>query len=468
MSSIAYLSKNSESFDSVEEDDSDDEDLATLGITLPPSEISLPRPICSKKEEWISEKIKKCMVICDFKQDSIDDIEEKTESLDDLLEFFIQDPGPMSRDIYGQLFDMFSVNLCRKIPQSVKRCYDPEEDSHTMEEAWPHLKLVYEIFVRFLEMSCLRLDYSKVYMSDRFLHEIMELMDSDDPREKDLAKTVVHRIYARFCTSRPYLRKELCNILLKFIYDTEFFSGISEILEIFSCIINGLSVPLSEEFVVFLSKVLVPLHKVKNLSTFLHPLTICLVNFLHKDTNTFKIIIEGLIKYWPKTNSQKEVQFLSEIEELFEALDSEGFGQVLGPLVSQLSKCVLSPHFQVVERSLSLFDNPWAWHLVKEHYTKVLPYLMPSLLQRRRGHWNQTVAVLVNNILKKFKELDPPFFENVVRECMKPPAEPKKTRKSRNNVDEDSLEEGIWGSEEDNFEGYFPNTFSGRGDEIEK
>lgn len=464
MSSIAYLSKNSESFDSVEEDSGDD-DLAALGITLPPSEISLPRPICSKKEEWITEKIKKCMVIYDFKKATIDDIEEKTECLDDLLEFFNQDPGPMSRDIYAQMFDMFSVNLCRKIPQSVKRCHDPEEDSHTMEEAWPHLKLVYEIFVRFLEMSSLRLDYSKVYMSDRFLHEIMELMDSDDPREKDVAKTVVHRVYARFCTSRPFLRKELCNILLKFIYDTEFFSGISEILEIFSCIINGLSLPLSEEFVVFLSKVLVPLHKVKNLSTFLQPLTVCLVNFLHKDTKTFKIIIEGLIKYWPKTNSPKEVQFLSEIEEMFEAVDSEGFGQVLGPLFTQLSKCILSPHFQVVERSLSLYDNPWVWHLVKLHYVNIIPTLMPSLLQRRRGHWNQTVAVLVNNVLKKFKELDTPFFEDVVKECMKPPAEPKKSRKSRKYTEEESLEEGIWDSDIDS---YFPSTFSGRGDEMEK
>ncbi|XP_066902522.1 serine/threonine-protein phosphatase 2A 56 kDa regulatory subunit epsilon isoform-like [Halyomorpha halys] len=464
-STIAYLSKSSESFDSLE-DNSDDDDFAELGLTLPSSEISLPRPISIKKEEWISEKIKKCMVICDFKLDPIDNIEEKTEYLDDLLEFFQQDPGPMSRDIYGQLFDMFSINLCRKVPQSVKRSYDPEEDSHTMEEAWPHLKLVYEIFIKFLELSSLRLDYSKIYMSDRFLHEIMELMDSDDPREKDMAKTVVHRIYARFCTSRPYLRKELCNILLKFIYDTEFFSGISEILEIFSCIINGLSLPLSEEFVVFLSKVLVPLHKVKNLSTFLHPLTVCLVNFLHKDTKTFKIIIEGLIKYWPKTNSQKQVQFLSEIEEMFEAVDSEGFGQVLVPLFSQLSKCVLSSNFQVVERSLSLYDNPWAWHLIKEHYTMVLPVLMPSLLRMRRGHWNQTVAVLVNNVLKKFKELDPPLFENVVKECLKPPAEPKKPQKFHKFVDEDGLEEGIWSSDEVGFES--PSTFSGRGDEMDK
>jgi len=42
----------------------------------------------------------------------------------------------------------------------------------------------------------------------------------------------------------------------------------TELLEILQSISQGLSVPLKQEHVNFFEKVLVPLHKVKNLSTF--------------------------------------------------------------------------------------------------------------------------------------------------------------------------------------------------------
>ena len=63
-------------------------------------------------------------------------------------------------------------------------------------------------------------------------------------------------------------------------------------------------------------------------------------------TNPEQVVL-GLLRYWPKTNSTKEVMFLNEVEDIFEVMDPAEFAKVQEPLFNQLAKSVASPHFQV-------------------------------------------------------------------------------------------------------------------------
>ena len=58
----------------------------------------------------------------------------------------------------------------------------------------------------------------------------------------------------------------------------------------------------------FLCKVLIPLHKVRCLSLYHAQLAYCVVQFLEKDATLTEQVIKGLLKFWPKTCSQKEVR----------------------------------------------------------------------------------------------------------------------------------------------------------------
>ena len=78
--------------------------------------------------------------------------------------------------------------------------------------------------------------------------------DSEDPRERDLLKTTLHRIYGKFLNLRAYIRKQINNIFYRFVYETERHNGVAELLEILGSIINGFALPLKEE------------HKVANLT----------------------------------------------------------------------------------------------------------------------------------------------------------------------------------------------------------
>ncbi|KAG7269175.1 hypothetical protein CRUP_016047 [Coryphaenoides rupestris] len=67
---------------------------------------------------------------------------------------------------------------------------------------------------------------------------------------------------------RAYIRKQINHIFLRFIYETEHFNGVAELLEILGSIINGFALPLKSEHKQFLVRVLIPLHTAKSLSIF--------------------------------------------------------------------------------------------------------------------------------------------------------------------------------------------------------
>ena len=112
--------------------------------------------------------------------------------------------------------------------------FDPEEDEPTLEAAWPHLQLVYEFFLRFLEspdfkdcvhtflrvvssdpcnhkmfLNTKKPTIAKRYIDQKFVVQLLELFDSEDPRERDLLKTTLHRIYGKFLNLRAYIRKQV-------------------------------------------------------------------------------------------------------------------------------------------------------------------------------------------------------------------------------------------------------------------
>lgn len=65
-----------------------------------------------------------------------------------------------------------------------------------------------------------------------FVFKLLDLFDSEDPRERDFLKTVLHRIYGKFLGLRAFIRKQINNIFLRFVYETEHFNGVGELLEI--------------------------------------------------------------------------------------------------------------------------------------------------------------------------------------------------------------------------------------------
>jgi serine/threonine-protein phosphatase 2A regulatory subunit B' len=177
---------------------------------------------------------------------------------------------------------------------------------------------------------------------------MLDLFDSEDPRERDYLKTILHRIYGKFMSLRTPMRNQVMNLLLKVTYEHETHNGLTELLEILSSIISGFAAPLKPEHQEFFKRVMLPLHRVKTLSTFNTQLQLCIKHFIEKDTQLSVTLIKGLLKVWPITNPAKEVVFLNEIEELLDTnwtVIQSKFSEFGPKLLKRLIKTSQSMHY---------------------------------------------------------------------------------------------------------------------------
>ncbi|KAM9553912.1 serine/threonine-protein phosphatase 2A 56 kDa regulatory subunit gamma isoform-like isoform 2-T2 [Salvelinus alpinus] len=376
----------------------------------------------AEQEKLFVQKLRQCCVLFDFLSDPLSDLkwkEVKRAALSEMVEYITHNRNVITEPIYPEVVHVFAVNMFRTLPPSSNPTgaeFDPEEDEPTLEAAWPHLQLVYEFFLRFLESPDFQPNVAKKYIDQKFVMQLLDLFDSEDPRERDFLKTTLHRIYGKFLGLRAYVRKQINNIFYKFIYETERHNGIAELLEILGSIINGFALPLKEEHKIFLLKVLLPLHKVKSLSVYHPQLAYCVVQFLEKDSTLTEPTVMALLKYWPKTHSPKEVMFLNELEEILDVIEPSEFVKVMEPLFRQLAKCVSSPHFQVAERALYYWNNEYIMSLISDNAARILPIMFPSLYLNSKTHWNKTIHGLIYNALKLFMEMNQKLFDDCTQQ----------------------------------------------------
>ncbi|VDN56063.1 unnamed protein product [Dracunculus medinensis] len=339
------------------------------------------------KEDLFIQKLRQCCVVFDFVIDPLSDLkfkEVKRSTLNELTDYVSTGQGVITEAIYPEVINMLSVNLFRVLsPPSnpVGAEYDPDEDEPTLEAAWPHLQLVYEFFLRFLECSEFQANMAKRYIDQKFVLKLIELSDSEDPRERDFLKTTLHRIYGKFLGLRAFMRKQINNIFYTFIYETERHNGIAELLEILGSIINGFALPLKEEHKTFL----------------LREISISLSSPLNSGCNTF--------------TSQILVMFLNELEEILDVIEPAEFQKVMVPLFHQLARCVSSPHFQVAERALYYWNNEYIMSLIGDNAAVILPIMYPALYKHAKNHWNKTIHGLIYNALKLFMEINHRLFD---------------------------------------------------------
>ncbi|KAF3431111.1 hypothetical protein FNV43_RR25841 [Rhamnella rubrinervis] len=377
----------------------------------------------SEKQSLFIKKLDMCCVVFDFSDPTkhLKEKEVKRETLLELVDYVTSANGKFSETVMQEIIKMVSTNLFRTFtPQprenKVVRGFDLEEEEPSMDPAWPHLQIVYEFLLRFVASPETDAKVAKKYIDRSFILKFLDLFDTEDPREREYLKTILHRIYGKFMAHRPFIRKAINNIFYFFIFETEKHNGIAELLEILGSIINGFALPLKDEHKLFLLHALIPLHKPKCLAMYHQQLSYCITQFVEKDCKLADTVIKGLLKYWPITNSSKEVMFLGELEEVLEATQPPEFQRCMVPLFRRIARCLNSPHFQVAERALFLWNSDHIENLVKQNIKVILPIIFPALEKNARNHWNQAVHSLTLNVRKFFCDLDPELFKQCLTE----------------------------------------------------
>lgn len=382
----------------------------------------------AKREELFLNKLELCTVTFDFEDQTSNEASKniKRTTLLELVDYVNNSTGQklFTEECMPHITSMVQKNICRALPPQ-NEDFDPEEDEPILEASWPHLQIVYEFFLRFIVSSEVNAKVAKKHVNNDFCFQLIELFDSEDPRERDYLKTILHRIYGKFMSHRSFIRKTISNVFYRFVYETERHNGIGELLEILGSIINGFAIPLKKEHTQFLQRALIPLHIPKCVGLYHQQLSYCIIQYIEKDPDTAIVILRGLFKYWPWSSSAKQVLFMNELEEILELLGADQMEVIKMELFQLITDCLNSQHFQVAERTLFLWNNEQLCSngCLSRQYTEILlpmiynglyekappdTHVMPSsgLEEKSKGHWNATVQGLAQNVLKMYEGVD--------------------------------------------------------------
>ena len=131
----------------------------------------------NRRQELFMQKLDQCNVIFDFNDASGDmkSKEIKRLALHELLDYVANNRQVITEPMYGRVVDMFSKNLFRPIPPPMNPqgdAFDPEEDEPVLEVAWPHIQVVYEFFLRFIESQDFNTNIAKQYIDHQFVLQV--------------------------------------------------------------------------------------------------------------------------------------------------------------------------------------------------------------------------------------------------------------------------------------------------------
>ena len=134
----------------------------------------------NRRQELFMQKIDQCNIIFDFNDASGDmkPKEIKRLALHELLDYVANNRQVITDPMYPRVVEMFSKNLFRPIPPPVNpqgEAFDPEEDEPVLEVAWPHIQVVYEFFLRFIESQDFNTNIAKAYIDHGFVLQVLHI-----------------------------------------------------------------------------------------------------------------------------------------------------------------------------------------------------------------------------------------------------------------------------------------------------
>lgn len=390
-----------------EADSSDEEDLVLH--ELPALKWDCP---AFKQEELFLRKLQQCCVVYDFKYSELDAYEKevKLESLNNMLNYIVKARNILTERVHDAILHMVSLNLFRSLSCNIFENQTREPNDPILDDAWPHLELVYNVFLSFLESDDFQASITEHIVNQNFVLKMLKPFDSPDPRERGYVKWAIFHIYCKFPALREFIEQQISNIIYEYIYISEDFNGISELLWVMSSIFDYCYTDVDERRKGYLLRVLLPLHKVASVASVFSQLVNAIELYLMRDAGLIEPVLCAMIRFWPKTCTQKEVMFIDAIDDYLSMIDATHFANIYERFFTHLSRVITSPHTEVADHALNLFTNKNILSLIRPHNAKIMPIVMPALISVIKEHWSHSTLKRAHTAIEFFLVSDSSLF----------------------------------------------------------
>lgn len=359
------------------------------------------------------KKCAQCSQICNFETTAADLIEAKSEMLIDILEI-VKDAKYVKnfQDIeYKCFYDFISANIIRPLPDSpliwfsvlfMNFLHDKVE-----EISWPHLSIVYDILIEFLNNPSFSTQKSAVYGKE-LIRNVISLFASPDGREREKVGIVYHSLYKLFFQYRSESRFYEKMFLLQSLTNPFLTIGNNELLQISLSVINGFQKPFTKEHLSFFFEVLIPLHRSQNIYLFHSSLVACTEAYVSNDPTLVKHPLSAIIRYFPLIESTSLLFFIKEIGMLLKYATPESIKDISVKLCKAIAFCDKCLEFAIAEAGILMIFSDYFLKLFsgKEY----LQILVPAIFYTATTHWCDEVKALAVRALRTLRQLDEEVF----------------------------------------------------------
>ena len=401
----------------------------TAGKTsLTESSPSIPSPKPGKTESEAVKtlfltRIQLCRVVYDY-SDSRRDREAKAEKLNALLELqkFARNSQNVREHIRPHIdlvMDMILTNIVRPLcrdTQSVQNLdisdLGTEPKEVPIDPAWVYLQPLYEFSLCVISDEAMDVQVLKKFVTRRFVEELLQVMDSEEPGERGYLKSVLSRLYSKLVPRRMLIRSVLNSYFLTLIHDSPCLRSPSDLLELLSSIAAGFAIPLRQEHVEFFKNTVIPLHKVKR-TGHMNQLMHCAQLFLNKERRLAGPLIEGLLRYWPFGNSPKEMLFLNELLESLEVCEVSSLSPLIPKLFRLLCRYLSGPHLHLTDHVMCFFENSFFLAIFRAYKEITFPMLIPVVTELAETHWHSIIKGNFNALKELIESFDPVLCEEI-------------------------------------------------------
>lgn len=294
---------------------------------------------------------------------------------------------------------------------------DGDDDEPLLEPTWPHLELVYELLMKII--SAKDVDYSAAQsagLDKPFVICLVNLMDTDDPREREVLKNLITKLFSKISNFRSTVRKSIqsfCQRAVSLEHGEAPAYGLSEVLEILAVrIVSGFATPLRKEQKDLLTEILMPLYKLDFLVSFHSQLKDVVRIFCKKDATLIKPVAQALLRYWPHCASSKQTIFLGELEDMIHTMPAVDFKSIGAACAQQISACCVSCHSEVAEKALGIWRHQPTVRSTVQNCREELPLVVSRLYSNVTQAWGPNVMSKTMDVLKNFMEADRELFDN--------------------------------------------------------
>ena len=362
-------------------------------------------------------KCQQCTRVCDFTDsEQSEAIQNKTLVLEDILQ------AVSSKDVitklcatdYEALYRCFERNVIRTTtdpPASwVSASFVNCATDRIEEVGWEHIRLFYKILTEFFRNSRFNAKWCLEKVA-KLQREIVMMFRAPDERERKKVMKLFHAMYLVFGHLRTAGRRLYTMFLEEFAHSSVPHFGVQEVLDAICPIVCGFSVPLIDVNLTLFMRVILPLHQSKYVKFYHRSLTAVVVAFVKKQESLGLTTVRELVKCWPITNPVTQVLFIGELEKVSQVLSPEQNREFTEVFCKILGRSVNSVSYPIAERSLMLWDGPFA-RFIKHWAEIVLPILIPPLFMSCKSHWLEHIRVMAKKVLVILKTWNPEQFTN--------------------------------------------------------